>query len=95
MRAFWESTWAPEHNSRMASWSLLISREKMTTGRCSRVATCSAILRAKLVLPMPGRPATTMSCEGCKPESVLSMMGNPVATPMRPSLDFAALLIIS
>src|SRR3972149_6452674 len=50
-----ESMWATELSRRRTSCSLLISSEKMPTVLPSRTAACSAMLSARLVLPIEGR----------------------------------------
>jgi len=59
-----------------------ISRLKMATGRRISTPTYSAMLRAKAVLPMDGRPATTIMSPGCRPEVILSRSWKPEGTPV-------------
>ena len=75
----------------ISSMQVISAIQQLATTRPSRTATCSAMLRAKLVFPMPGRPATTISWPGCRPDSFFSIKGKPVATPIRPFLALAAL----
>jgi hypothetical protein len=56
-----------EQRIRSASSCWLISSEKTPTVLASRMATFWAMLSAKLVLPMPGRPARTMRLPRFKP----------------------------
>ena len=44
----------------------------VATGRRSVMPTCSAILSANAVLPIEGRPATTIMSPGCRPEVISS-----------------------
>ena len=73
-----------EPSMRITSCGPLISMLKMATGIFSTSATCSAILSAKAVLPMLGRPATTTRSAGCKPEVLRSRSVKPVAMPVTP-----------
>ena len=82
VRSLWESTLATEHSIRCTSCSFDISRLKMATGMCSWTAACCAMFRQKLVLPMEGRPATTIRSDGCNPAVISSNLRNPVGTPV-------------
>ncbi len=82
VRSLWESTLATEQSMRWTSCSLDISRLKMATGMCSWTAACWAMFRQKLVLPMEGRPATTMRSDGCSPAVISSNLRKPVGTPV-------------
>ena len=67
---------------RMASCSFDISSEKTATPQSARSAACSAMFRQKAVLPMLGRPPTTMRSDGCSPAVSLSRSAKPVGTPV-------------
>ena len=82
LRIFWESTRASEESMRMASCSLAISSEKTATGTPSSTEQYWAMLRAKAVLPMLGRPAMMTRSERCRPEVISSSFVKPVATPV-------------
>ena len=66
---------------RPSSWAL-ISSEKIPTGRLSRSDTCWQQLRAKLVLPMPGRPAMITRFPRLRPWVIRSRSTKPVGMPM-------------
>ncbi len=59
-----------------------ISIEKTRTGSFTSRPTYSAMLSARLVLPIAGRPATMTSSPGCRPEVISSKSTKPVATPV-------------
>ena len=65
----------------MASCSRLISREKKTAVLPENLPTWRRTLRAKEVLPMPGRAARRMRSELLRPEMALSTSGRPVDRP--------------
>ncbi len=46
------------------------------------IAACSAMLIAKAVLPIEGRPATIIKSERCNPPVILSKSSNPVSIPV-------------
>ena len=71
-----------------------ISREKTATPRRCAVATFTARFSAHAVLPMPGRPATMMSCPGRRPGTIASMSEKPVGTPSAavPAFDAASII---
>ena len=66
----------------MANCSAGISMEKIATGIPARKATCSAIFMANVVLPIAGRPATTINSPGCIPFVKWSRSVKPVGTPV-------------
>ena len=55
---------------------------KIPTGSLDESAICSAMLSAKAVLPMLGRPAITIRSPSCNPEVMWSRSVNPVGTPV-------------
>jgi hypothetical protein len=59
-----------------------ISIENTATGKPVSSATFSAILRAKEVLPIDGRPATITRSPGWRPEVIASKSEKPVGTPV-------------
>ena len=71
-----------EDRKRVAICGPDISRLKIATGRRSSTPTCSAMLSANAVLPMDGRPATTIMSPGCRPEVMRSRSTKPVGTPV-------------
>ena len=73
--------------------SLLISRENIATLRFLR-ATFTAILRAKLVLPMPGRAAISIRSDLLSPPIFLSTALYPVFIPRNFSLSGPASLFM-
>ena len=50
-----------------------------------------AILSAKEVLPMAGRPAIITKSDACQPAVILSKSWKPLGTPVKLPLLFAAL----
>ena len=58
------------------------TRLKIATGIFKVSAMCSPMLSARLVLPMLGRPATTMRSPSCSPDVMRSRSVKPVATPV-------------
>ncbi len=54
----------------------------MPTARRSRIATCWATLSAKLVLPMPGRPAMMIRLPRFRPCVMRSKSMKPLGTPV-------------
>ena len=66
---------------RMASCSRLISREKKTTVLPENLPAWSSTLRAKEVLPMPGRAASRMRSDLFSPAMARSTSGRPVLRP--------------
>jgi hypothetical protein len=68
------STRAIEPSMRVASWLALISMLKIATGNPLSTATYSAMLSASAVLPIDGRPATTIRSPPCRPEVISSSL---------------------
>ena len=73
---------ASEQRMRSASSCWLISSEKTPTVLFSRTATCWATFRAKLVFPMPGRPARMIRLPRFRPWLMRSKSMKPVGTPV-------------
>ena len=81
------STLASEHNNLYASCSFDISKENITTLFPSLKAACSAMLRAKVVLPIDGLAAISTISPFWNPEVISSKSLNPEPTPVSsPSL---------
>ena len=72
------------------SSSPLISRLNTATARFFWSAACSAMPRARAVLPMLGRAATTTMFPAWSPPMTLSRSMNPVGTPTTPPPDSSA-----
>ena len=64
------------------SCSADISKLKIAVGIWWPIAAFSAILIAKAVFPIDGRPATTTRSPRCKPAVFSSMMAKPVGIPV-------------
>ena len=82
MRSRWLSMLATDESSRRTSCSLLISRLKMPTLFLSRTAACSAMLSAKLVLPIDGRAARITRSLFWSPVVSASRSPKPVRMPL-------------
>ena len=78
MRSRLWSTLPTEHSSRCAISAFDISSENSATGFCSVTATCSAMLSARLVLPIDGRAARITRFDCCSPEVSRSSSPKPV-----------------
>ncbi len=81
-----ESILASLLSIRNDSCSLDISRENMATAELLSTAAFFAILSAKAVFPIPGRPARIIRSDFCKPAVNSSSLVNPVATPVTSAL---------
>ena len=82
-RRLW-STLPTEHSRRCAISALDISSENSATGFCSVTATCSAMLSARLVLPIDGRAARITRFDFCRPDVSRSSSPKPVGRPVTP-----------
>ena len=82
-RRLW-STLPTEHSRRWAISALDISSENSATGFCNVTATCSAMLSARLVLPIEGRAARITRFDFCRPEVWRSSSPKPVGRPVTP-----------
>ena len=89
-----ESTRASEVSMRMAICSFDISRENIATGLSASMAACWAMLRAKEVFPMLGRPAMMMRSEFWNPDVISSIFSKPVGTPVIRSFFSKSLSIV-
>ena len=68
----WALTLAMEQSILWASWSFDISRLKYAHGTLATTPACSSIDIARALLPMEGRPATTMRSDFWKPAVMTS-----------------------
>ena len=82
LRSRWLSMLATLDSRRRTSCSLLISRLKTPTLFFSLTAACSAMLRAKLVLPTDGLAATTIRSLFWSPVVSASRSVKPDRTPL-------------
>ena len=86
MRTLCESTRASAQSSRCTSCSFDISRLSTSTRLWSTTPAYLAMLSAKAVFPIEGRPAMMMKSLDWKPEVISSSLPNPVASPVTCSL---------
>ena len=81
-RSLVPSTKASLASRREASCSRPISRDKKAPRRLAVTATWRAMFSPKLVLPTPGRAASTIKSERFRPVMVLSSSLMPVGRPL-------------
>ena len=81
-RMRWSFTPAWVQRTRSIKSAAPISRLKRAVGTLSARQACSAMFVAKALLPMDGRAAMMMSCEGFNPLVMRSKSWKPVAMPM-------------